>query len=77
MAASTHSVRQRTDRGGCVGDDGCVEFAQRTGVALQSEYDHAALKDIVARYQHASTKRALWQMTNSFGPYLLLWYAMR
>jgi omega-6 fatty acid desaturase (delta-12 desaturase) len=30
----------------------------------------------VARYQHASTKRALWQLTNTFGPYVLLWYAM-
>jgi omega-6 fatty acid desaturase (delta-12 desaturase) len=39
-------------------------------------HDSAAWKDIVARYQHASTKRALWQLTNTFGPYLLLWYAM-
>jgi omega-6 fatty acid desaturase (delta-12 desaturase) len=30
----------------------------------------------VARYQRASTKRALWQLTNTFVPYVLLWYAM-
>jgi len=35
-----------------------------------------AWKDAVARYQHASTKRAVWQLTHTFGPYLLLWYAM-
>jgi omega-6 fatty acid desaturase (delta-12 desaturase) len=42
-------------------------------VALQ---DKNAWKDTLARYQRASTKRALWQLTNTFGPYLLLWYAM-
>jgi acyl-lipid omega-6 desaturase (Delta-12 desaturase) len=35
-----------------------------------------AWKDAVARYQRASTKRALWQLTHTFGPYVLLWYAM-
>jgi len=30
----------------------------------------------VARYQRASTTRALWQLTNTFVPYVLLWYAM-
>jgi acyl-lipid omega-6 desaturase (Delta-12 desaturase) len=35
-----------------------------------------AWKDTLARYQRASTKRALWQLTNTVVPYLLLWYAM-
>jgi acyl-lipid omega-6 desaturase (Delta-12 desaturase) len=41
-----------------------------------SLHDNAGRKDAVARYQRASTMRALWQLTNSLGPYLLLWYAM-
>jgi omega-6 fatty acid desaturase (delta-12 desaturase) len=36
----------------------------------------SAWRDALARYQRASPKRALWQLTNTFGPYLLLWYAM-
>jgi acyl-lipid omega-6 desaturase (Delta-12 desaturase) len=36
----------------------------------------AAWKDSVARYQRPSKKRALWQLTHTFGPYVLLWYAM-
>jgi acyl-lipid omega-6 desaturase (Delta-12 desaturase) len=39
-------------------------------------HDNVAWKDVVARYQRASTKRALWQLTNTFVPYVLLWYAM-
>jgi acyl-lipid omega-6 desaturase (Delta-12 desaturase) len=35
-----------------------------------------AWKDIVAQYQRPSAKRALWQLTNTFGPYALSWYAM-
>ncbi len=35
-----------------------------------------AWKNTLARYQRASTKRALWQLTNTVAPYLLLWYAM-
>ena len=35
-----------------------------------------AWKNTLARYQRASTKRALWQLTNTVVPYLLLWYAM-
>jgi omega-6 fatty acid desaturase (delta-12 desaturase) len=35
-----------------------------------------AWRDAVAGYQRASTKRALWQLTNSVGPYVLLWYGM-
>lgn len=36
----------------------------------------AALKDVLVAHQNASTKRALWQLTNTFVPYFLLWYAM-
>jgi omega-6 fatty acid desaturase (delta-12 desaturase) len=35
-----------------------------------------AWKEAVAGYQQASTRRALWQLTNTLGPYVLLWYAM-
>jgi omega-6 fatty acid desaturase (delta-12 desaturase) len=38
--------------------------------------DANAWKGIVAGYQRASTRRALWQLTNTFAPYVLLWYAM-
>jgi omega-6 fatty acid desaturase (delta-12 desaturase) len=38
--------------------------------------DKSAWKDIVAAYQRPSTKRALWQLANTFVPYALLWYAM-
>ena len=31
---------------------------------------------IVARYQHCSTKRALWQLSTTLIPYFLLWYVM-
>jgi omega-6 fatty acid desaturase (delta-12 desaturase) len=33
-------------------------------------------KRIVAEYQHPSTKRAVWQIVNTLGPYALLWYLM-
>ena len=31
---------------------------------------------IVARYQHSSTKRALWQLASTLVPYFLLWYVI-
>lgn len=37
---------------------------------------HLELKAIVARYQKPSAKRAAWQLTNTFGPYALSWFAM-
>ncbi len=43
---------------------------------MQPAEDKTAWRDAVARYQRASTKRAIWQLTNTFGPYVLLWYAM-
>jgi acyl-lipid omega-6 desaturase (Delta-12 desaturase) len=36
----------------------------------------AAWKSIVAQYEQPSAKRALWQLTNTLGPYVLSWYAM-
>jgi omega-6 fatty acid desaturase (delta-12 desaturase) len=36
----------------------------------------AVWKGIVARYRKPSTWRALWQIVNSLGPYVLLWYLM-
>ena len=33
-------------------------------------------KKIVAEFQAPSTARALWQLINTLGPYLLLWYLM-
>src|SRR6266404_8042497 len=36
----------------------------------------ATWKEIVAKYQKPSTWRALWQIVNTLGPYLLLWYLM-
>ena len=36
----------------------------------------AIWKEIVAKYQKPSTWRALWQIVNTLGPYLLLWYLM-
>jgi acyl-lipid omega-6 desaturase (Delta-12 desaturase) len=35
-----------------------------------------AWKSMVAKYQQPSTKRAIWQLINTFVPYVLLWYLM-
>jgi len=40
------------------------------------EPDTAAWKKIVAQYQKPSLRRALWQMVNTIGPYIALWYLM-
>ena len=42
----------------------------------QRTSDVAAWKAIVAKYQQPSLPRALWQITNTFVPYALLWYLM-
>lgn len=34
------------------------------------------LKDVLMAHQNASTRRALWQLANTFVPYFLLWFAM-
>jgi omega-6 fatty acid desaturase (delta-12 desaturase) len=38
--------------------------------------DTAAWKQIVVEYQKPSTARALWQIINTLGPLVLLWYLM-
>jgi acyl-lipid omega-6 desaturase (Delta-12 desaturase) len=35
-----------------------------------------AWRSIVAKYQHPSTKRAVWQLINTLVPYALIWYLM-
>lgn len=50
-------------------------FADAAGVP-ELKLDAAAWKAIVARFQEPSAGRAIWQLINTFIPYLLLWYAM-
>lgn len=42
----------------------------------QSHPDTASWKQIVAKYQKPSVRRASWQVANTLIPYALLWYAM-
>jgi omega-6 fatty acid desaturase (delta-12 desaturase) len=37
---------------------------------------NTAWREAIARYQNPSIKRSLWEITNSVGPFLLLWYLM-
>ena len=51
-----------------------IQPSTRSG---ESQRAHtAAMKDILVAHQNASMKQALWQLTNTFVPYVLLWYAM-
>jgi acyl-lipid omega-6 desaturase (Delta-12 desaturase) len=43
---------------------------------LKPHADNAAWKQIVLKYQKASTWRALWQMIDTLVPYAALWYLM-
>jgi omega-6 fatty acid desaturase (delta-12 desaturase) len=72
---------------GSIGEDTCaIEHSREEPTVIpppipddeptRRRHDNAAWKDAVARYQRASTKRALWQLTNTFVPYVLLWYGM-
>jgi len=45
-------------------------------ISDQSIESTAAWKTIVAEYQKPSLLRALWQIVNTFGGYVLLWYLM-
>lgn len=54
-----------------VGPEG--ECPAESGARTESE---TKWRSIVARYQHPSTKGAVWQLVNTFGPYLALWCAM-
>src|SRR5437870_4355923 len=38
--------------------------------------DTTTWKEVVAKYQQPSLPRALWQIVNTLGPYVLLWYFM-
>src|SRR6185436_16503642 len=42
----------------------------------QCRPDTKAWKEIVLQHQKPSTPRAVWQMVNTLGPYILLWYLM-
>lgn len=42
----------------------------------QSQAKSHAWRRVVARYQKASTGRAIWQLVDTLGPYLALWYLM-
>jgi omega-6 fatty acid desaturase (delta-12 desaturase) len=44
--------------------------------AATGETDTAQWKEIVARYQKPSLKRALWQLINTVIPYVCLWFLM-
>jgi len=41
---------------------------------LPSNAGRADWKEILLRYQKPSGRRALWQVANTLGPYILLWY---
>jgi len=41
---------------------------------IQEKIDVNSWKAIVAKYQEPSLPRAIWQMTNTFGGYALIWY---
>ena len=38
--------------------------------------EQSVLREIAARFQKPSLSRAIWQIVNTFGPYLVLWYLM-
>ncbi len=41
-----------------------------------SSYKNLAWRDAVARYQSSELRISIWQLINSFGPYLILWFLM-
>jgi acyl-lipid omega-6 desaturase (Delta-12 desaturase) len=50
-----------------------TEFVEAGG---KPKVPTAAWKEIVREYQEPSIPRAVWQLTNTLGPYALLWYLM-
>ncbi len=48
---------------------------EKTGEATEQP-STAVWKEIVAKYQQSSTWRALWQVTNTFVPFIALWFLM-
>jgi acyl-lipid omega-6 desaturase (Delta-12 desaturase) len=43
---------------------------------LFSMSDNDSWRSLVAKYQRSDVRRSIWQVINSFGPYVLLWYLM-
>lgn len=50
--------------------------ASASQAAAREPPSPADFKDVLVTHQNASTKRALWQIANTFLPYILLWFAM-
>lgn len=44
--------------------------------SAESQPSVAEWKAIVAEFQQSSTRSAVWQLVNTFGPYALVWYLM-
>jgi acyl-lipid omega-6 desaturase (Delta-12 desaturase) len=53
-----------------------MSISSSSTAGAQERLDQAAWRDVVARYQHSSTKRALWQLASTLIPYFLLWYVI-
>ena len=53
-----------------------VTISSSSAASAPDRMDQAAWKDIVAPYQRSSTGRALWQLTSTLIPYVLLWYVI-
>jgi acyl-lipid omega-6 desaturase (Delta-12 desaturase) len=45
-------------------------------MANSEKNKNTAWREAIARYQNPTMKRSLWEITNSVGPFLLLWYLM-
>lgn len=43
---------------------------------VERAQDRETWREVIAKYQQPSTPRALWQIVNTFVPYVLLWYLM-
>lgn len=43
---------------------------------VQSPPDKATWSNLVAKYQMPSTRQSVWQVVNTFVPFMLLWYMM-
>ncbi len=42
----------------------------------QEQKNNPSWIDIISRYNQPDTRKSIWQIINSLGPYLLLWVAM-
>jgi omega-6 fatty acid desaturase (delta-12 desaturase) len=59
-----------------IGSDSSRCFSNDVDSIVPFSASTAALKDVLVAHQNPSTKRALWQLTNTLVPYLLVWVAM-